>query len=68
MKIDITEHDISYSIESNIPQQKTTYDCGVYICEYAEQLTRDSPLNVDENTKDTRKKIRMEIKSLKLRK
>ena len=68
MKMDITEHDVQYSIEYDIPQQETSYDCGIYVCEYAEKITRNSSIIIErEDSSKIRKRIRMEIKSLKLR-
>ena len=42
MDTNITDDDVQYSIESDIPQQENTYDCGVYVCEYAEKITRNA--------------------------
>ena len=32
--LDITEDDVQYPIESDIPQQENAYDCGIYIYIY----------------------------------
>ena len=68
MNMDITEHDVQYSIEYDIPQQETSYDCGIYVCEYAEKITRNSSITIEkEDSPIIRKRVRMEIKSLKLK-
>ena len=68
MDTNITEDDVQYSIESDIPQQQNTYDCGVYVCEYAEKITRNALITVKKgDNPKIRKRIRMEIKSVKLR-
>ena len=68
MKMDITEHDVQYSIEYDIPQQETSYDCGIYVCEYAGKITRNSSITIErEDSSKICRRIRMEIKSLKLR-
>ena len=68
MDTNITEDDVQYSIESDIPQQENTYDCGVYVCKYAEQITRNALITIDKkDSQKIRKRIRMEIKSVKLR-
>ncbi|KAK8785980.1 hypothetical protein V5799_007654 [Amblyomma americanum] len=33
-----------YFYPSNVPLQKDTFDCGVFLCQYAECLTRDAPI------------------------
>ena len=64
----ITEHDVGYSIEYDIPQQETSYDCGIYVCEYAEKISRNSSITIEKkDSPKIRKRIRMEIKSLKLK-
>ena len=50
MHMDITEHDVQFSVEYDIPQQETSCDCGVYVCEYAEKLTRDSVIYIEKMT------------------
>ena len=54
MKMGITEHDVGYSIECDIPQQETSYDCGIYVCEYAEKISRNSSITIEK--KDSPKK------------
>ena len=68
MDTHITEDDVQYSIESSIPQQENTYDCSIYVCEYAENITRNALITIKkEDSRKIRKRIRMEIKSVKLR-
>ena len=68
MDTNITEDDVQYSIESDIPQQENMYDCGIYVCEYAEKITRNALITIKkEDSQKIRKRIRMEIKSVKLR-
>ena len=68
MDTNITENDVQYSIESDIPQQENTYDCGAYVCEYAEKITRNALITIEnKDSQKIRKRIRMEIKSVKLR-
>ena len=69
MDTHVTEDDVQYSIESSIPQQENTYDCGIYVCEYAENITRNALITIKkEDSRKVRKRIRIEIKSVKLRK
>jgi Ulp1 family protease len=35
--------------DKSAPQQTNGYDCGVYICIFAEQLARDETLSVNPN-------------------
>lgn len=35
--------------QEELPQQKNAYDCGVFACTFAEHLTRNSPLNFDQD-------------------
>ena len=68
MKMGITEHDVGYSIEYDIPQQETSYDCGIYVCEYADKISRNSSITIEKkDSPKICKRIRMEIKSLKLK-
>ena len=68
MKMGITEHDVGYSIEYDIPQQETSYDCGIYVCEYEEKISRNSSITIEKkDSPKIHKRIRMEIKSLKLK-
>ena len=68
MDTNITEDDVPYSIESDIPQQENTYDCGIYVCEYAEKITRNALITIEKkDSQKIRKRIRMEIKSVELR-
>ena len=50
MDTNITEDNVQYSIESDIPQQENTYDCGVYVCEYAEKNTRNALITIEKRT------------------
>ena len=68
MDTNITEDDVQYSIESDIPQQENTSDCGIYVCEYAEKITRNALITIQKkDSQKIRKRIRMEIKSVELR-
>ena len=68
MKENITENDVQYSIESDIPQQENSYDCGIFVCEYAEKITRNASITIKkDDSRKIRKRIRMEIKSVKLK-
>ena len=68
MDTNITEDDVQYSIESDIPQQENTYDCGIYVCEYVEKITRNALITIEKkDSQKIRKRIRMEIKSVELR-
>ena len=68
MKENITENDVQYLIESDIPQQENSYDCGIFVCEYAEKITRNASITIKkEDSRKIRKRIRMEIKSVKLK-
>ena len=33
----------------NIPRQRNDYDCGVFVCMYAERVAKDLPLNFTQN-------------------
>ena len=67
MDTNITEDDVQYPIESDIPQQENTYDCGVYVCEYGEKITRNALITIEKkDSQKIQKRIRMEIKSVKL--
>lgn len=51
------------------PQQENDWDCGVFVCMYAEYLTRGASLNFSQKDMDNfRKQIRSEIKRKQLRK
>ena len=50
MKMGITEHDVGYSIEYDIPQQETSYDCGIYVCEYVEKFQEILQLQLKKRT------------------
>ena len=68
MDTNITEDDVQYSIESDIPEQENAYDCGIYVCEYAEKITRNALITIEKaDSQKIRKRIRMEIKSVRLR-
>ena len=46
MNMGITEHDVGYSIEYDIPQE-TSYACDIYVCEYAEKISRNSSITIE---------------------
>jgi len=53
----------------NCPQQMNLWDCGVFVCMFAEYLSRDAPLNFSQkNMERFRRQIEFEIKKKKLRK
>lgn len=39
---------LSY-FQEELPQQKNAHDCGVFACTFAEHLTRNAPLNFDQD-------------------
>jgi len=52
----------------NCPQQSNYWDCGVFVCMFAEYLSRDAPLNFSQKHMDKfRKQIALEIKRKKLK-
>jgi len=53
----------------NCPQQQNYWDCGVFVCMYAEYLSRNVPLNFSQRNMDKfRRQITLEIKKKKLKK
>ncbi|XP_060880475.1 uncharacterized protein LOC132952259 [Metopolophium dirhodum] len=51
------------------PQQSTTRDCAIFVCMYAEYLSRGAPLNFSqENMEIFRRQIALEIMKKKLKK
>ncbi|XP_060843215.1 sentrin-specific protease 1-like [Rhopalosiphum padi] len=53
----------------NCPQQLNYWDCGVFVCMFAEYLSRDATLNFSQKHMDRfRRQIEFEIKKKKLRK
>lgn len=53
----------------NCPQQLNLWDCGVFVCMFAEYLSRDAPLNFSQkHMTKFRKLITYELKKKKLRK
>ena len=53
----------------NCPQQLNYWDCGVFVCMFAEYLSRDAPLNFSQRHMDRfRRQITYEINRKKLRK
>ena len=54
-------------IEFDIPPQENSYDCGIYVCEYAEKIMRNASITIQkEDSSKIWKRIRMEIKSVQL--
>ena len=50
-------------IMRGIPQQQNFYDCGVFMCRYAEALTRDAPFDFDQDDMiESRREMRDEIR------
>jgi len=55
--------------EDNCPQQSNMWDCGVFVCMFAEYLSRDARLNFSQNHMNKfRIQITLEIKKKKLEK
>lgn len=51
----------------DIPQQQNSYDCGVYVCKYAEFVSRGDKYKIqDSEIRDIRKRMILEIKHKKL--
>lgn len=52
----------SLEIPDNIPEQTNSFDCGVFVCQFAEFISRDSPLNFEQkHMKYFRRKMLYEI-------
>ena len=58
----ITWHTIELSIEKHIPQQTNGFDCGIFVCEYAENISRKAEFNFTQKDTDfIRERIKTEI-------
>ena len=58
---------VEVSIEKNIPEQKNGIDCGVFLCEYAENLARKSKFQFTQHdTKFIRERMKIEISLMAL--
>lgn len=54
--------------KKNCPKQRNLWDCGVFVCMFAEYLSRDAPLNFSQKDMPRfRKQIKLEIKKKKLK-
>lgn len=52
---------------TDCPQQENYWDCGVFVCMFAEHLARDAPFNfTQDNMVELRNQISLEIKTKKL--
>ena len=53
---------VELSIEKDIPKQTNGYDCGIFVCEYAEKLSRKENFNFTQKDTDfIRERIKTEI-------
>ena len=53
---------VELSIEKNIPKQTNHFDCGIFVCEYAENISRKANFNFNQNdTHFIRERIKTEI-------
>ena len=60
--ISIDWTNISIILEKNIPQQENGIDCGIFVCEYAENLARNSKFEFTQKDTDfIRERIKMEV-------
>ena len=58
----ITWQTIELSIEKHIPQQTNGFDCGIFVCEYAETISRKADFNfTQKDTNFIRESIKTEI-------
>ena len=49
-------------IEKKIPKQTNGFDCGIFVCEYAEHISRKADFNFSQNdTYVIRERIKTEI-------
>lgn len=52
---------------TSCPMQRNLWDCGVFVCMFAEHLARDAPLNFfQKDMKRFRKQLKLEIENKKL--
>ena len=60
--MDLDWRQVDLSIEKNIPKQYNAYDCGIFVCEYAEYISRKADFNFSQNdTYIIRERIKTEI-------
>ena len=53
---------VELSIEKNIPKQTNHFDCGIFVWEYAENISRKANFNFNQNdTHFIRERIKTEI-------
>ena len=45
--------DITRPVLQDIPKQRNGFDCGVFVCMYAEYVTRGAPLTFSQVRADT---------------
>lgn len=45
INVDFDELNWKFTEMKDIPQQENTYDCGVYICKYALELSRQDTID-----------------------
>lgn len=58
----------SLSNAKKCPQQKNLWDCGVFVCTFAEYLARDAQFDFSQkNMPEFRKQIKLDIKNKKLK-
>jgi len=60
--IPINWFNIELTVERKIPQQTNGFDCGIFVCEYAENISRKSNFNFTQKDTDfIRERIKTEI-------
>ena len=53
---------VELSIEKDIPKQTNGFDCGIFVCEYAENISRKAKFKFSQNdTYFIRERIKTEI-------
>ena len=69
MNMDITEHDVQYSMNMISPNKKIHMTVVyIYCVNMQKKITRNASITIEEkDSPKIRKRIRMEIKSLKLK-
>ena len=60
--VEMDYRQVDLFIEKNIPKQSNAYDCGIFVCEYAENISRKADFNFSQNdTYLIRERIKTEI-------